>query len=154
MRMNLCSAHSPKGQFVPKVTGTITQHGALVRVKFIPTGRGGIPIIGLGILDTGASHTHIDEDTARIHRFRTLGKVSLSTASQRDAETQTFEVSVELVDFPNLQFQVRALAFPAPKPPPNQPPADRMMALIGHDILESGCFIFDGAGGTFTLEMP
>ena len=138
---------------MPEVTWPLTR-GAFVRIKLLPTGRGAIPVTGLGILDTGASHSHIDQSTATIHRFTGLGAVRTNTASQTGVQVPTFEMDVELVDFPGLRFPVRALGFPAPTQDPSVPPADRLIALIGRDILNQGCFTYDGIGGSFTLELP
>ena len=66
----------------------------------------------------------------------------------------TYEAVVEILDLPGHRDELRVRGFPAPPPPDGQPAAERFIALIGCDILDRGRFTYDGAAGTFTLELP
>lgn len=126
----------------------------MVRVRLTPTRGEAIPITGMALLDTGASHTHIDRETAETHGFRRLESLRVNTASQSGSEAQTYAAVVEILDIPGHREELQVLGFPAPPPPDGQPAADRFIALIGWDILDRGRFIYDGAARTFTLELP
>lgn len=138
---------------MPEFTGRI-ENGARVRVRLTPTRGGTIPITGVGLLDTGASHTHIDRETAEAYGFRRLDAVAVNTASQKAVEVPTYHAVVEVLDLPGHSEQLRVRGFTGPAPRPGQPPTERLIALIGCDILNQGRSIYDGAAGSFTLALP
>ena len=138
---------------MPEFTGQI-ENGARVRVRFTPEKMGGTPVTGMALIDTGASLTHIDRDTAEAYGFRRLESLRIYTASQSDAEAPTYDAVVEILDIPGHRERLQAIGFPAPPPPDEQPAAERFIALIGWDILDRGRFIYDGAADTFTLDLP
>ncbi len=138
---------------MPEFTGQI-ENGARVRVRFTTTRVGSIPMTGMGLIDTGATYTHVDQETAEIHRFRRLDTVTVNTASQRGAEVPTYAMVVEILDLPGHREQLRVRGFTGPAPRPGQPPTERLIALVGCDILNRGRFTYDGAAGTFTLDLP
>ena len=73
---------SCRKQEVTKAHGQIERGSAKAKIRFLPTHRGGIPIEGLGILDTGATGSTIDGDSATVGRFRPLGEANSYTASE------------------------------------------------------------------------
>ena len=138
---------------MPEFTGRLGR-GAMVRVRFMPTHGRGTPVTGMALIDTGASFTHIDRETAEIHRFRRFDMVTVNTASQRGAEVPTYDAVVEILDLPGHRDELRVRGFTGPAPRPGEPPTERLIALIGCDILDQGRFTYDGAARTFTLELP
>jgi hypothetical protein len=108
---------------------------------------------GMGLLDTGATFSHIDLGIAAHHKFRHIGVVRSDTASTLDAKAPVFEAMFELSELSTNTFPVRAVGFPA-RQDGNKLPTEQLIALVGQDILDQGCLVYDGVNRNFTLEFP
>ena len=137
---------------MPKITRPLSS-GALVRVRLIPTSIIGRPIAGMGLLDTGATFSHIDWGVAAQHKFRHIGVAMSDTANTIGAKAPVFEAMFELSELSTKTFPVKARGFPA-RQDANKPPTEQFIALVGRDILDQGCLVYDGLNRTFTLEFP
>ena len=137
---------------MPKITRPISR-GALVKVRLVPTLITGQPVSGMGLLDTGATFSHIDWGIAAQHKFRHLGVSTSDTANAIGAKAPVFEAMFELSELSMQQFEVKARGFPARKDA-KKPPSEQFIALVGQDILDQGCLVYDGLNRTFTLEFP
>ena len=137
-----------------KAHGQIERGCAKAKIRFLPTHGGGIPIEGLGIIDTGATGSTIDGDSATVGRFRPLGEANSYTASQSNVLLRVWDAEIELLDFPGEKFRIHPTEWKPPPEPTPVPSNQKTIALIGYDVLKHFCFTFDGPNGTFTLEMP
>ena len=70
-------------------------------------------------------------------------------------KSNVYQGSIELLGVhPALKFTFPLLDFNAGPVNPLVPQNERFIALIGADILSKCVFVYDGIGGTFTLEFP
>ncbi len=58
------------------------------------------PTTGLGLIDTGASVTCIDEDAAQALRLPVVDMVNMASASQASAPRRVYPNQIEVVGFP------------------------------------------------------
>ena len=107
----------------------------------------------MGLLDTGATFSHIDLGIAAQHKFRHIGVATTDTASTLGAKVPVFEAKFELSELSAETFLVKARGFPA-RQDANKLPTERFIALVGRDILDQGCLVYDGLNKTFTLVFP
>ena len=82
-----------------------------MRVRLIPTSIIGLPITGMGLLDTGATFSHIDLGIAAQHKFRHIGVATTDTASTLGAKVPVFEAKFELSELSAETFLVKARGF-------------------------------------------
>ncbi len=141
------------------LTGTIRPFGPRIEFKAMPSRqrvealkRAGIPfsspIVGMGLLDTGASCSALDRQLIATLGLQTRGIVSIHTPST-GAGFQTcnqFDACLVLgvmlptplmVTLPVIECDFSTQGF---------------QALIGRDVLHHCVFVFEGPADTFRLE--
>lgn len=139
-------------------TGSL-QYGwaAMVRVRLTPPHRGGIPVVGVGLIDTGANPSCIDKKTAQVHRFRPMnnGQQRVRQTAAGPAPSLEFLAKVDILDIPGCTFTIPVLDFPADVLDlDGSTPQRKLVALIGCDVLGKGHFKYDGLNHGFTLNIP
>ena len=143
---------------MPEITKSLLENrgwSPLVRVKLTPNHAGGISIEGVGLIDTGASMTSIDEYAAQTCRFRPTGKkVDLYTAGSRRQSTDLYSGRLEILEEGGYTEVIEMPIFNGKGQPLDDPPRNPFIALIGLDIIRRGSLLYDGKSGTFTLSLP
>jgi len=102
------------------------------------------PHIGLGLLDTGASHTCIDEDIATALNLQVVSKITMRTASGQTLKS----VYAVKVSFPGTSLAPMQSSFALGATLKTQ----GLTALIGRDFLAGKILHYDGALSVVTLS--
>ncbi len=106
------------------------------------------PAIGQAIIDTGASMTCVDENIMTSLGINPVGLVSLGTAAGQ-VQRPLFPARVF---FPEPKLVVDLSRVVAVDLTGQNIQGQKMIALVGRDILRACQFIYDGSGGFFTLS--
>ena len=134
-------------------TGIVSQ-GPLIRIRLTPIYPGAQHIFGFGVIDTGASITSIDVHAAMCWRFRQLGYRRINSASQRAVPTPIFDVNMELMGQKGTyKRSLHALGFRGGGSPAALEDMNRIIALIGRDVLNRGVLVYDGPKNNFLLQL-
>ncbi len=149
--------HTPDGKKVPLPTNiALAQRGPVVQLtigvaqaiaeqllkegKPVPQ-----PISGLGLIDTGASATCIDEVSAQRLQLPVIDVVQIASASHASTEQNVYPLHIEIVGFPIGLDVPRAIGAPLA--------AQGLLVLIGRDALHQAVLIYNGMAGQFTLSL-
>jgi predicted aspartyl protease len=101
------------------------------------------PLSGLGLIDTGASSTCIDESVAQSLGLPVIDVVQISTPSQAQVQQNVYPAVLEIVGG-NIRVSVpRAIGAVLR--------GQGIVALIGRDFLQNCTLHFNGPAGMFTL---
>jgi predicted aspartyl protease len=100
------------------------------------------PVVGAALLDTGATGTCIDDGIATSLGLRQVGTVTISTPDGTSPHPQ-YLVEVELAGVPGTALWTVTGAALA---------AQRLVALIGTDVMQNGVFAYNGKTGAFSLS--
>lgn len=140
---------------MPKFMGHIGPYGPMVDVRLWPTRKNPQPVDGIGLIDTGASHTSIDERTADLYQFTelTVPTGALSYGAHGARQQRVFIARLEITFLQGYSQTLQVTVFNGHGTPADNP-LTPFIALIGRDILKQGCLNYDGAAGTFSLELP
>jgi hypothetical protein len=101
------------------------------------------PHAGLALIDTGALASCIDEDVAKIMRLPVVGSVNLSSASHPSHRANQYPIKIKIQGMP-MEFNTHS-AIGAPLK------GQQLLAIIGRDVLQICCFIYNGPSGQITL---
>jgi predicted aspartyl protease len=103
------------------------------------------PVSGMGLIDTGASTTCIDDAIARQLQLPVIDVVQMSSASHASTQQNVYPVKIELVgsgiDINVPQAIGAALS------------AQGIVALIGRDFLQHCTLFYNGITGQITLSL-
>jgi hypothetical protein len=110
------------------------------------------------LVDTGSSHSAIDEDEVKplgLHASGLAGVVTMSSGALNRAglapQYNTYRLSLLLTcSQPGRSFQIDNITITAP----NQQPfaGTGHVGILGRDILDRGMLMYDGNGGHFALS--
>lgn len=103
------------------------------------------PITGLGLIDTGASVTCIDEDVARRLGLPAIDVVTMSSASHAKTERNVYPIQIDVVGVP-IKFQAHH-AIGA------ELASQGIISLIGRDVLQFCTLFYNGLTGEMTLSI-
>ena len=84
----------------------------------------------MALIDTGANHSCIDDQTARHNGFRSVGAKSVNTANGIST-IAVYPGFLEILDIPGHKEQLQLLGFQGNL-------RENLIALIGADILNKG----------------
>lgn len=140
------------GRLPPKIA--LCQRGPVIQVAFslstamatAMVGQGDEvpkPISGFALLDTGASHTCIDDDIAKTLQLPAVDKVNMCSASHASTEQNVYPVHIELTGT-GVEFDVNKAMGATLKP-------QGIDALIGRDVLQNCMLVYNGPTGQITL---
>ena len=106
------------------------------------------PQHGVAIIDTGASRTCVDAETARKASWRMIDTARLSSVTHPDHEVPVFAGHLSCT---SLQTNIHVDRWMGVNLRPNEanPP---VVALIGRDLLQA-LFIYNGHDGSFSLAL-
>ena len=103
------------------------------------------PVSGLALIDTGATSTCIDDETARQLQLPAIDVVTVASASHASARQSVHPVQIELVGWPIRFDAPRAIAAPLR--------IQGILVLIGRDVLQHTILVYNGPTGSFSLSI-
>jgi len=103
------------------------------------------PVAGLGLIDTGASVTCVDEDAATQLQLPVIDVVNMSSASHASHQANVYPIRVGIAGLP--------MAINAPRAIGAALKAQGLIALIGRDILGHCTLFYNGMAGSITLSI-
>jgi len=99
-------------------------------------------VVGVALIDTGASCTCFDEDAAKQAGLPIVGKGLMSSTTHESEEVPLFAGILQIPDFGELTMR-RAMGAKLVN--------HGVIALIGRDALRGCIFTYDGNIGSYTL---
>jgi len=103
------------------------------------------PVSGTALIDTGASATCIDESAAQKLNLPVVDVVTVASASHASTEQNVYPIQIEVVGLPISIEAPRAIgAALAPQ---------KLLALIGRDVLRHCTLFYNGITGEITLSI-
>ena len=134
-----------EGPRVPVVARVPTQLDALLRKQgnCVPA-----PVSGMGLIDTGASLTMVDEAAVRQLGVSPVGETRLGTP-QGTCRSLLFPMRISIEVPPNTPMIAAEIARVAVGPLAQQ----GLLCLIGRDILQHCLLVYDGLNGRFTIAI-
>lgn len=101
------------------------------------------PSTGMALIDTGSSTSCIDEETAKAMNLPVVGEATLASASHASHKANQYPIKIEIQGM-NFAFNIPT-AVGAPLK------CQGLTAIIGRDVLQICCFIYNGGTGVVTL---
>ncbi len=102
------------------------------------------PISGIGIIDTGASCTCIDDTIAQNLQLPVINIANIHSASHSAVQQNVYPVHIEVVGF-GLHVEAQAVGA--------QLQTQGLAMLIGRDVLQHCTLIYNGPMGLITLAI-
>lgn len=150
-------ARTPDGRIVPVSPAiALQQRGPIVQVavslpesvakalvqqgKPVPQ-----PATGLGLLDTGASNTCIDDEAAQSLQLPVIDVGSMCSASHARTPSNIYPIQFSLIGFP-MQLQSPRTMGAALK-------EQGLLLLVGRDVLAHCTLFYNGLTGQITLSL-
>lgn len=149
------SAHKEgaQGQSIPAPDG-LRSAGPIIPVKLAFSddveraaknrGRKIVQISGTALIDTGANRTCFDVSTAKKLGLPITDSATMTSATHDKVEVPVYEGRLITDGFITINCE-QALGANLEK--------QRLIALIGRDVLERACFIYNGPEGNWTLAI-
>jgi predicted aspartyl protease len=103
------------------------------------------PVSGIALIDTGASHTCIDAESAQAMNLPVIDVVKMASASHDATDQNVYPIQIELAGLPITIQAPRAIGA-ALKP-------QGLLLLIGRDLLQHCALTYNGMAGTITLAI-
>jgi predicted aspartyl protease len=103
------------------------------------------PVSGIGLIDTGASDTCVDEQTAQNLGLPEIDVVNMSSASQAASPRNVYPITIEIAGLPYPLNVPRAIGAELR----NQ----GLLLLIGRDTLQFCTLFYNGVTGQITLSI-
>jgi predicted aspartyl protease len=103
------------------------------------------PVTGLALIDTGASNTCIDDETAQSMNLPIIDVGSMHSASHIKAPSNIYPVTVEIIGF-RIHFQSPRTMGAALK-------EQGLLMLLGRDVLQRCTLFYNGPTGQITLSI-
>jgi predicted aspartyl protease len=103
------------------------------------------PVQALGLIDTGASNTCVDNDLALRLGLPVVDTVKMHSASHQAVEQPAYPISIEIIGTP-IQFSV-------PKAMGASLSSQGLGLLIARDVLAMFTMFYNGVTGQITLSI-
>jgi predicted aspartyl protease len=103
------------------------------------------PVMGYAVIDTGASNTCIDDETARSMNLPVIDVGVIHSASHAQTPSNIYPVQIEIVGF-RINFQSARTMGAALK-------EQGLLMLLGRDLLERCTLFYNGLTGQITLSL-
>ena len=115
------------------LAGELLQQG-----KPLPT-----PVSGLALIDTGASSTCVDDETAKAMGLPVIDVVKMASASHDATDQCVYPVQIEFVGFPiNIE---------SPRTIGAALKVQGLLLLVCRDVLAHTMFVYNGLAGEITF---
>jgi predicted aspartyl protease len=101
--------------------------------------------MGYALIDTGASNTCIDDDTARSMGLPVIDVGTIHSASHAQTPSNIYPVQIEIVGF-RINFQSAQTMGAALT-------EQGLLMLLGRDLLERCTLFYNGLTGQITLSL-
>jgi hypothetical protein len=101
------------------------------------------PVAGLGLVDTGAIATCVDEDAAKQLQLPVIDVVTMSSTSHASHPANVYPIRIKVAGLPMAIYAQRAIGAALK--------AQGLVALLGRDVLSHCTFIYNGLAGEITL---
>ena len=140
---------------MPKLTKALGEYGPMVEVRLWQQSRVSNIITGVGLIDTGASHTSIDGIAAMNNGFReglSLLPSRIFTAGG-SKDSKWYSATIEILDLEGGYIKTLAMPEFAGKGQPADNTANPFVALIGRNILSAFRLTYNDPPGFFTLDL-
>lgn len=112
-------------------------------------------IEGYVLIDTGAATTAFDKQSANDIGLPTVGKASLTSASEVEVEVSCYSGQIEIQGLATFEFEkawgVDISEHIGPQTEDDSPDI-HVIAVIGRDLLSNCFFVYDGIQGSVTLS--
>ncbi|MBV8543611.1 MAG: retroviral-like aspartic protease family protein [Acidobacteria bacterium] len=102
------------------------------------------PVSGMGLIDTGASTTCIDNSTAQAMGLPVVDVVKMMSASHAATDANVYPIQLQLIGTPIRVEITRALGA--------ELKGQGIIALIGRDFLANCTLFYNGVTGGLTLS--
>src|SRR6266511_2720190 len=102
-------------------------------------------VSGVGLIDTGASTTCVDDETARQLQLPVIDVVSMQSASHASHPANVYPIRINIAGFP--------VGINAPRATGAALKAQGLIALIGRDVLVACTLHYNGMAGQITLAI-
>jgi predicted aspartyl protease len=103
------------------------------------------PVSGIGLIDSGASHTCIDDAAAVQLGLPVRDVVTVASASHAATRQNVYPAQIEIVGLPIAIAAKNAIGAPLA--------AQGLLALIGRDVLQHCTLFYNGPSGSITLSL-
>ena len=123
-----------------------------MRVMVKPLHRGGVNVTGLGIIDTGATNSCISPQTISQGRFNPTAEHYDRWSADGLKKVNGYSGFLEVLDIPQPRDPLVFLPFVVGEKL-GDPAHERIIALVGTDVLRHFMVTYEGPKGTFTLEL-
>jgi len=100
---------------------------------------------GFALIDTGASHTCIDDDVAKRLNLPAIDVAMMTSASHEATQQNVYPVQIEMIGMPISIGSARTMGANLK--------AQGLILLIGRDVLASVIFIYSGPAGQITFAV-
>lgn len=103
------------------------------------------PVSGLALVDTGATTTCVDGDTALKMGLASNGTAKMCSASHDNADCLTYPVRLTFTGWNVNLDAAKAMGVSISK--------QGIIALVGRDLLKKCILVYNGADGSFSIAM-
>jgi predicted aspartyl protease len=103
------------------------------------------PVVGMALIDTGASMSSIDNQVAASLGLSPIDVVKMSSASHASTDANVYAVHFEIMGCPIEGDVGRAIGA--------ELAAQGLIMLVGRDILQRCTLHYNGGAGQFTLSL-
>jgi predicted aspartyl protease len=103
------------------------------------------PVTGFALIDTGASTTSVDEESAKSLGLGSVGEAQVASASERSTVRNMYPVTIEVEGLP--------LPISAPQAIGAELRSQGLLVLIGRDVLQFCTLFYNGLTGQITLAI-
>ena len=103
------------------------------------------PVSGIALLDTGASHTCVDEQIAQQLGLPAVDTVSMASASHASAQRNVYPITVEIAGLPHQINVAQAIGADLQ--------SQGLVLLLGRDALQFCTLFYNGVTGGITIAL-
>lgn len=101
-------------------------------------------INGFALVDTGASATCVDLETADEAGLPVIGKAVMHTASHAEHEVPVYSGKLSVPSFGDVELEFAMGA---------NLDSQNLVALIGRDVLQAAVLVYNGTSGTVSISI-
>ena len=139
-------------QLDDSTSAALMRLGPVLQVVLVPPdgATDGEPQQGAAIIDTGATQTCVDAETAKSAGWPMIDTAKLSSVTHPDHEVPVFAGHLSCPTLGNTIHVPRWMGVNLRPDEADLP----VVGLIGRDLLQQAIFIYNGHDGSFSLALP